>query len=213
MTDITCDTALERMLEADPAELRGETDSALARHIDGCPRCAAVAVAFLEEHAALDDAMATLATGTAVDFDPAANLDPATAYAAADAAADAALAAIREEEAGDVVSLPDRRRATEGHAQRPGSPPGARAHGKATRSRWARAAWIPLAAAAALAAVFVLRPNGPISTPVPTSSPTPEATATEPRVAVTTPANRDAAILETDNPNITIVWLFAKEES
>jgi anti-sigma-K factor RskA len=39
---INCDTALERCLEADPAELAGRGDSELATHVQECPRCRAV---------------------------------------------------------------------------------------------------------------------------------------------------------------------------
>ncbi|NIN72088.1 MAG: hypothetical protein GTO46_09260 [Gemmatimonadetes bacterium] len=40
---IECKTALERLLEADPAELRGEGYSELADHLRECERCIAVA--------------------------------------------------------------------------------------------------------------------------------------------------------------------------
>lgn len=40
---IKCDNAFEQMLEADPAELSGRSDSELAGHVKACPRCQAVA--------------------------------------------------------------------------------------------------------------------------------------------------------------------------
>ncbi len=39
---INCDSAFERLLEADPAELAGQGDSELAIHVRDCPRCQAV---------------------------------------------------------------------------------------------------------------------------------------------------------------------------
>ena len=68
---MTCDEALDRMLEADPAELRGEAETGLARHIAGCHRCRAVAAAMLEETAAVDDALAGYAAGGRFEHDPA----------------------------------------------------------------------------------------------------------------------------------------------
>ena len=45
---IECKTALERLLEADPAELGGEGDSELVVHLRGCERCTAVAERLLD---------------------------------------------------------------------------------------------------------------------------------------------------------------------
>ncbi|MGD8866391.1 MAG: hypothetical protein PVI01_02155 [Gemmatimonadales bacterium] len=42
-----CDKALERLLEADPAELAGRGDSELASHVRECDRCAAVGARLL----------------------------------------------------------------------------------------------------------------------------------------------------------------------
>lgn len=213
MTDLTCESALDRMLEAAPAELRGEADTELARHIAGCERCRKVAAAMLAELDAVDSALAEFAAGAT---EPAATADPAVnvmvrARAAADAAADAALAASRAAGAGDVVSLADRRPpAGESPPEAAGSPRSPKAaRGFRGRGR-TRAAWIPLAAAAALAAVLVFRQNPSLPTDVP--APEPESVV-RPVVSVTTPPDRNAAIMETENPNITIVWLFDREES
>ncbi len=183
---MTCETALDRMLEAGPAVLRGEDGGELARHIAGCPRCARVATAILADLEAVDRALA--------DFADARD---------ADAAADAALAAVRRQGDGDVVPLRSRPGTTTGDA----SP--RHAGGAGSRRAWTRRAWVPLAAAAALAAVLVLRQD---EAPFP-AGPAPAAPAIEPRVSVTPPADRGAAILETENPNITIVWLYEREES
>lgn len=179
-----CDEALERMLEAEPAELRGETDTELAAHIAGCDRCAAVAAAMLEEADVVDAALDGYAVGRSMG--EAAGADaPTRHHTAADAAAEAALAAAREEPA---EAIP--------RAQR--------------TAPWIRRAWIPLAAAAALAAVLVLR-HAPA--PLPTGTPTPDAPTVQPRVSITPPADKGAAIMATENPNITIVWLYEREGS
>ncbi len=44
---IDCRAALERLREADPAELAGVGEGALAAHVRECPRCAAVAAQLL----------------------------------------------------------------------------------------------------------------------------------------------------------------------
>ena len=44
---VTCDVALERMLEAEPEELVPQGESELADHIRGCARCRSVAAELL----------------------------------------------------------------------------------------------------------------------------------------------------------------------
>lgn len=170
-----CDTALDRMLEAEPSELRGVGDGELAAHIAACGRCSRIAATLLDELGALDSALA----GFGKRHD-------------ADAAADAALAAVR----GGVGA---------GRAPGPPARDGARV-GPGWRT-WTRGAWVPLAAAAALAAVLLARDDAPVDGPVR------RAPGVEPRVSVTPPEDQGAAILETANPNITIVWLYEREES
>ena len=194
------DEALEGMLEAGPAELRGDGDTELARHIAGCDRCAAAAATILDELDAVDRAVAHLAAdgpGTAE-----ATAAPST-HGEADAAVDAALAAIRTGRQGDVASLDPRRR-----TEVDGEPSARGSTADADRS-WLRAAWVPLAAAAALAAVLVFSRDDPFAG-APPGAPPPEPTM-EPRVSVTPPADRAAAIMETENPDITIVWLYQRE--
>lgn len=45
---MTCDTAMALMLEADVAELVGQTDTELGRHLTGCRRCRAAAERIVE---------------------------------------------------------------------------------------------------------------------------------------------------------------------
>lgn len=171
---MTCDRALERMLEAEPAALRGAGDSELAAHVVRCERCARAAAALLDELETLDVALGDV-----------------RGRRTADTAADAALATMRHEARDDrAPARPD----GESHAR--GGRPGWRT--------WTRGAWVPLAAAAALAAVLLVRGDRPVMDPVP------EGPALEPRVSVTPPADRSAAIMETANPDITIIWLYER---
>jgi anti-sigma-K factor RskA len=57
---INCDNAFERLLEADPAELAGETDSELAVHVRECARCQAVATELLAGQVQLASALGEL---------------------------------------------------------------------------------------------------------------------------------------------------------
>ncbi len=50
---MTCESMLERMLDAEPAELRGEGDTPLAAHLRTCTRCRAVAARIAGDTAAL----------------------------------------------------------------------------------------------------------------------------------------------------------------
>lgn len=50
---MTCETALERILDADPEELSGETSSPLGEHLRTCARCRTLADEVLEGQAAL----------------------------------------------------------------------------------------------------------------------------------------------------------------
>lgn len=69
----TCDDALQAFLEAEPSELRGEGESALAAHVRTCPRCAAVAGELVAGEGALARAlegMAPVAPGAGDDALP-----------------------------------------------------------------------------------------------------------------------------------------------
>lgn len=173
-----CETALERMLEAEPVELRGEGDTELAAHIDRCGRCARAAETILTELDAIDSALAEYAEGAEGVAD------------AAGAAADTALAAAREQTAA-VVPL-------RGGTVRPGE-----VVPVPSRRSWVHRAWIP-AVAAAIAAVLLIPRDDRLRV-------TPPAPAMEPTLAVSPPPDRGAAIMQTENPNITIVWLYERE--
>lgn len=198
---MTCEEWLDRILEADPKELRGKASTELARHIDGCPRCGPVAATILRELDAVDAALARYAEGRPLHAtDPAADHDAGDRgrvdpHVAADAATDAALAAVRG------TGRP-------AGAGAPTAPPR-----RTLTTRWTRAAWIPLAAAAALAAVMLLGRDDPFAGTGPGPAPGERAIAADldPRVSVNPPTDRAAAIMETGNPDITIVWLYERE--
>ncbi|NIR45805.1 MAG: hypothetical protein GWN32_20930 [Gemmatimonadetes bacterium] len=64
---MTCDTALERLLEADPAELAGQGDSELAAHVRDCARCGAVAAKLLDSQERLAAALNDMGPRLGVD--------------------------------------------------------------------------------------------------------------------------------------------------
>lgn len=183
-----CESAIRRLLEADPAELRGRGDGPLATHLAECDRCARLAATLTAELGELDQALAAYGAGG----------DP-------DSAADQALASIRSTSwrrasmrpsswprsvwlplaaaaalVGVLLVGPDGGPAgdTKGGDPRGGEP-------------------------------SVGTP--PISTPGPAPLPAPPGNPG--RVAVTPPTSRGVAVLETANPKITIIWLYEREES
>jgi hypothetical protein len=84
----------------------------------------------------------------------------------------------------------------------------AASHGNGTWPRWT---WAPLAAAAALAALLLARQSDSPQVGTEPGSGTEaaaEAARTEARFAVETPPGRNAAVMKTANPDITVVWLY-----
>ncbi len=64
---MNCEIALDRMLEAEPAELRGELDTDLARHLSQCARCHAVAEEIVAGEARLASGLRALQPSREVD--------------------------------------------------------------------------------------------------------------------------------------------------
>ena len=143
---MNCRAALDLMLETEPADLAGKTDSELSRHIQGCAPCRAGAQRILEAEGSLREALA---------------------------------AAAPRRTAAEAVQLAGQRQ-------------------KRTRRLWPL---VPLAAAAGLAGLILTRRH-PIEL-VPPASPTPSA-----RIAVTAPPGRSVAVLQTDNPDVVVIWFF-----
>jgi len=186
---MTCHTMLERMLDAEPGELLGRGETALAVHLRECSRCRAVAQQLLDETGALVNAMARDARLVATVAPPNAGRRRWTRQRALLGG----LIAV----AGIVVAAflwspprgvqPGQTTATLAPAARPpavvnGLPIGA--------ERYPAARPI-LAEAVAATAV--------------TTSPEPLAPA---RLIVRPPSGVRAAVLQTANPTITVVWLY-----
>lgn len=57
---ISCEVALDRLLEADPAELAGRGETELTAHVRECPRCQAVAARLQEGQEELGRALSEL---------------------------------------------------------------------------------------------------------------------------------------------------------
>lgn len=160
---MTCEEALDLILEADPQSLEGRRDSPLAEHLGMCTRCQSTANVILEEEAQLSKAMTREAP----------RVDSLAILAAA-----------------------EKRRVTP--IGTPFLPP-----------RWRiRSRNLAMAGLASAAAVIALLLGKNPSLPGPEYS--------VPQVARTgldlqVPDGRTAAVLETNNPDITVLWLFDGE--
>lgn len=183
---LTCGQAWTRMMEADVDMLRGAGDGALAAHVRSCDRCGAMGRALVAGLDEIDGALA--AWGDAGDPD-------VEATAALAAARDLS---VEQVEAGSGASesiAGGRARARRGEA-------GGRGRG------WRRLAWPPVAAAAVIATLVLVDRDRIDWQDVGETREAPS-----PRVAVHPPTDRNAAIMETANPSITIVWLYEEEGS
>jgi hypothetical protein len=171
---MNCHEAIERILEADPAELAGDVPSPLGEHLQACSRCQVMAWQVLSRQGALAKEMARLRPR------------------------------VPAEELLAHLSL-DRPRETENQAEG-GAPAGEMGRRRPRRvwGRWVAGA-VPVAAAAALA-VLLLGDGSrqPLSVREFTPSVLPPSTAPE----VEPGTSRDFAVLETRNPNISVVWFF-----
>lgn len=170
----TCTPFRELMLEADPAELRGEGNGDLARHLRVCEPCSRVAALLLEETARLDALLEE-----APDVDVAGILARAGVSSAPSGPASEA---VRPAMAASAASVP----------------------GRLGMRFPRRRLWIPLVAAAALAAILLLRAPW-VRSPTASVAAAPESAAPP---VVEPAAGQDAAILRTDDPEITVIWLF-----
>ena len=102
-----------------------------------------------------------------------------------------------------------------GAAAAAGAAPAGRSRSRriALRGRGRGRVWVPLAAAAVLATVFLVRGGGVRPDPAGTAETGVVAErAARPAVAVTLPADRGAAVMATTNPRITVVWLYERSE-
>lgn len=150
-----CAPFRDLLLEAEAAELRGEGESPLARHVRACSSCARAAALVLGETARLD---ALLSEAPPLDVD--------------------ALLARAGVKSGRAAAPPRRF-------------PG-------------RRLWVPAAVAAALAALLLWQAVGVRSPPTPIT-----AVAERTTLPLVEPIpGQDVAVMQTDDPDITVVWLF-----
>ena len=177
---MTCSEVSRALLEADPRELRGEGDTPMARHLHACPHCRGAARIILRGEESLAASM--------VEAVPASDLDQVLRRASA-----------------------------------PPSPPP-----RISKRRWTRhlgLALVPLAAAAVGVGLFLgvdpgidpdaepgvlgtlEAPSGSAPGP-PLALRTFDAGSPPPRLALQIPEGRNAAVLATDDPDITVLWFF-----
>jgi hypothetical protein len=152
---MTCAEAHEAILEADPGELSGNGEGALAIHLSGCSKCRQLARLVLDGEADLGR--------TLVEAVPSPNLD-------------------------EILERGARRGAQRGTRRSP-------------RRRFVWATVVPLASAATLVGIFFTREPqlpGPPYTPPPASV----------GLDVQAPEGQNVAVLKTNNPDITVLWLF-----
>lgn len=64
---MNCTECRDRLMEADPAVLRGTDGSEVAAHLNACASCRAIAHMLLDEETRLQEALDTLAPGGVVD--------------------------------------------------------------------------------------------------------------------------------------------------
>jgi hypothetical protein len=178
---MTCDEVIATLLEADPQDLLPDPQTELGRHLTGCERCRRAARLVEDGSRELD-----------------AWLDRSGTH----------LPAL------DVESILERAGHPDPEANTTPLEAGSALHGRAasgsspSRLR-ARARWfLPLAAAAGLATILVTRQD-PGALPGPDTA-TPAQEAPE-GLALDVPGGRNAAVLSTDNPDITIVWIYGGE--
>ena len=186
---MTCQTMLQRMLDAEPDELLGRGETALAVHLRECGRCRAVAQQLLEETGALVNAMVR-------DARLVATVAPPNAGRRRWPRQRAVLGGLLVV-AGIVVAAllwspprgvqPGPTTPTLG----PAAPPSVVVNGSPIGAERYPAARPILAEAVAATAV--------------TTSPEPLAPA---RLIVRPPSGVRAAVLQTANPTITVVWLY-----
>lgn len=184
-----CSFAIDHLLEADPAELvralgtDGKADSshgALARHLVRCARCRDVAHAILASNRRMHDV-----------FAHAPELDVDALLARATLRSIPGVDTVRTHESETHgVPVPD------GPEQWT-----TKANPVSLIRRWRL--WAPFAVAASLVGVLIAheiaRPMGEIAGRTPVMAP---------HADFEVPAGRNLAVLQTDNPTITVLWFF-----
>jgi hypothetical protein len=177
-----CVEMRERLLEADPAELLGEGDSTVALHVAGCAACTAAAQRILRSQQELADALSQLSARRAP---------------AGDARVVSAGTGASVKSAGRVVSVD-----TSASAKSTGRP--------ALGARRSLLRVMPPVAAAAVLMLFLLQQRA--TDELPRLEPVPEPTAYALDMpVVNATGGSDVAVMQTSNPNITVVWFLTRE--
>jgi len=208
---MTCDAALQILLETDPGSL-GRGDHAGADHLARCPTCRRAVHRILEGDRLLDGWL---------EAAPRPDTEVILARAGVEGGR---IARVEETDAGgpsggDAQGAP-------GSGGRSDGEDGPSSSGEAPGRRIARAgAWVALAAAA-VAAVFLVGDPAPPSGSGALDEPLSRAEASGPEASPTValagehsparsagpdievPTGRNAAILRTGNPDITIIWFY-----
>ncbi len=169
---MTCAQAHKALLQAELRELEGKGDTPLARHLRDCPHCRDAAGVILRAEAALARALGPAVAAPDLERVLALALVPETPEVEAPWTREGTVLPLRELTKGSPSRLP--------------------AGGMAL---------LPVAAAAALAALFLAREPR-----LPGPAPAPVAYAGGLDVAM--PPGQNVAVLETSDPNITVLWLY-----
>jgi len=192
---MTCEYALEAMLDAERSELDVNGATPLSAHLRDCARCRRVASRLVHDTLLLAHAL-PLAPVKRPAWRAAPTLVPAFALAAIVLAV-----TLRPRSAAEPTSTPSPARNTvavvapSGLSPAPSTPNAASAPTRAARVRHA-----PLRAFAPATAVVPVRFARAV-----TSSPVPVSPAT---VTVTPPAGTRATVMQTSNPKLVVVWLY-----
>jgi hypothetical protein len=173
-----CAEAREAILEADLSELEGGGATPLARHLGMCSQCRELARRVLVGEEAMASELIQAVPKLQLDHILAAGW-PGAAGAHATSGAGPVHASVSAFRLRNYVRL-------------------------TVPLFNARRALLPLALAAGLAALFIVRE--PRSLPGPAFAPAQEVIGLE----VEVPPDRNVAILATDDPNITVLWLFPR---
>jgi len=210
---MTCLGVLDRMLEADASELRGQGDTAVAIHVRECAKCRAVAELFVRGTDALSHSLTEIPvemTGKR----PRAFARPARLAAIAGLAAAVSVIAVRDWSGPAVpptivmqpvtvtpaisprvaVADPVRRAVT-----RRGSTRTARAPVPTGRTTQPSAVTVAPTVVAAVQPALAVPPIRLAPTPRP---PLGDSVSADP------PAGKRASIMRTDRPGVTVVWLY-----
>lgn len=202
----TCRDIRRLMLEADPESLAGGGSDSVSEHVRQCAACAAAARTILEETASLDRHLAAPFGTLDVEGVLEAALGPAETppqgrpEGAAEGLPEKAARGVAEKAAQEVAEKVTQEVAEKAaqelsdgagirRTERPGILP---------LRNWRR--WAGMAAAAAVAGLFFLNPDTPTPTPLPRVAQTPPLVEDAP--------NQNVAVLETANPEITVLWFF-----